>query len=58
MSNTLSKASQLKINQIRDEYEKEKMELKTQLSVKNKEIEGFSNELEYILREMETLNSK
>eukprot|EP00347_Sterkiella_histriomuscorum_P013994 403362573 len=58
MGSTLGKASQMKINAIRQEYEKEKMDLNTQLGVKNKEIEGFSKELEFILKEMEVLNAK
>ncbi|CDW87548.1 UNKNOWN [Stylonychia lemnae] len=58
MGSTLGKASQLKINTIRDEFEKEKQEMSKQLQMKNKEIEGFSKELEIILKEMEVLQIK
>ncbi len=58
MSSTLLKASSMKIQLIREEYEKEKQELNHQLKLKNKEVEGFSVELENILREMEVINAR
>ena len=58
MGSSLMKASQMKIQLIREEYDKEKEELGKQLSLKNKEVEGFSMELENILREMEVINAR
>ena len=58
MSSTLGRASQYRTKDLKGEYEKEKNELNKILKEKNHEIEGFREELEIILKEMEYLHKK
>jgi prefoldin subunit 5 len=55
MSRTLSKASQLRIKEIRQEYERERDEMKSVIDRKDHEINAFHKELEHLMQEMETL---
>jgi len=55
ISSTLSRASHLKLDQIKACHEQEKTELNRLLSQKDTEISHFHNELEVMMREMEDL---